>query len=251
MNPASAGDVPVACLPSLFVVALPRSLSTWVFESARACLQLRSPSWTSAGEILNVGRWAMLSQDSDGDRFTQERDAVRFERWSCFLDTVVRPCDHAYKDVVQPFVTAHWLSENNGRSLRLLRVNRPVADVAWSMLEAGWHYPAVAASAALPDVDRLLCGLLRARAAFAQLQAVDIEFDALIQRSSVLAEVLARLYPGVALHAIPPGDADFRAYSRTVLARRSTARWRMLQARIEQLSSSQEEPGQRAAQARS
>ncbi|WP_372392375.1 hypothetical protein ACCQ05_20955 [Xanthomonas sp. NCPPB 3582] len=237
MSVVAGSRTPTGELPSLFVVALPRSLSTWVFESARAALNLRSPSWTSAGEILNVERWAMLSQQCDGGRFTQESDRARFERWSCFLDTVVRPCDHAYKDVVQPFVTSRWLSEANGQSLRLLRVNRPLADVAWSMLEAGWHYPGVAAKVTLTNVDRVLCGLLQARAALAQLDAIDIDFDALIQGSSALSEALERLYPEASMHRIAQGNKDFRAHSYAILERRLTTQWRALAARIEELSS--------------
>lgn len=179
----------------------------------------------------------MLSQECDGDRFTQESNRGRFEHWSCFLDTVVRPRDHAYKDVVQPFVTSRWLSQPNGHPLRRLRVNRPLADVAWSMLEAGWHYPRVAASATLTDVDRILCGLLQARAALAQLDAIDVDFDELIRSSSVLNEALERLYPETSMHCVPYGNKDFRAHSHAILERRCTTQWRTLAARIEELSS--------------
>lgn len=41
MNMVSGGEISTRGLPSLFVVALPRSLSTWVFESARTALNLR------------------------------------------------------------------------------------------------------------------------------------------------------------------------------------------------------------------
>ncbi len=224
-------------LPSLFVIALPRSLSSWTFERACASLRLSAPTWTSAGEILNTERWRMLREARDGDRFTPEDDAARFEQWSCFLDDTVRPRGRAYKDVVQPFVTARWLAGAHGRTLRVMRIHRPLADIAWSMLHAGWQYPARVAMAGTDDIDRLLSGLLRAHAALAQPTAVEVDFDALITNPHTLALALARLYPEVTMPETLFDDADFRAHSDTVLARRNTPLWRELDARIQALAS--------------
>lgn len=233
---ATGGEDCAHELPSLFVVALPRSLSTQVFERARMALGLAAPTWTSAGEILNRGRWRMLTEEHDGDRFTTESDPARFEHWSGFLDDVVHLRGHAYKDVVQPFMAANWLTSARGRRVHTLRVRRPLADVAWSMLQAGWRYPASVAKAG-DDTDRLLAGLLRARDALARLVAVDIDFDALLQHPGALEAALARLYPQIALPALVSDDADFRAYSAAVLARRSTPLWRELEARGDALAS--------------
>jgi len=239
---------PVAqALPSLFVIALPRSLSTHVHEAARAALALAAPAWTSAGEILNAGRWRMRAGEDDGDRYATAEDGVRFDVWLRFLDDVVAARGRAYKDVVQPFVCAHWLARAEG--LRVLRIRRPVADVAWSMLDAGWRYPARAADAGRDEIDRLLSGLLRARAALATVAAVELDFDALLETPDALSRALATLYPAphAARDAVldaardplrtPAHDADFRAHARTVLQRRNTARWRDLAARVEALES--------------
>jgi hypothetical protein len=250
MNTASksiADDrTPASSLPSLFVIALPRSLSTEVFESARSALSLASPGWTSAGEILNSGRWRMLEREDDGDRFTPASQTARFEQWSGFLDDVVRPRGHAYKDVVQPFVCARWLAraQAGGRDLRVLRLRRPLADVAWSMLQAGWRYPMRAAVTGHHDIDRLLSGLLQARDALSGPAAVEIDFDALLRSEQAFIEALQRLYPGV--ETLPLRfrnarfqEAGFRAHSATVLERRNTSLWRMLDARIRTIEAEQ------------
>ncbi|GAA4802166.1 hypothetical protein [Lysobacter hankyongensis] len=223
--------------PSLFVVALPRSLSTAIFERARSALSLAAPVWTSAGEILNSGRWRMLAREDDGDRFTTAHEVARFEHWTRFLDDVVQPHGRAYKDVVQPFVCARWLAQAQmrGHAPRVLRVRRPLADVAWSMLEAGWRYPARAAATGEHDIDRLLSGLLQARDALSEPAAVEIDFDALMRGEDALASALQTLYPGIDLPDLRIGDAGFRAHSATVLARRGTPRWRMLDARLRTL----------------
>lgn len=233
--------------PSLFVVALPRSLSTAIFERARTALSLAAPAWTSAGEILNCGRWRMLAREDDGDRFTTSHEVARFEQWTRFLDDVVHPRGRAYKDVVQPFVCARWLvqAQARGHAPRVLRVRRPLADVAWSMLEAGWRYPARAAATGEHDIDRLLSGLLRARDALSEPAAVEVDFDALMRGEDALANALRRLYAdvdgmdvdgtGIDAGDLRFGDARFRAHSATVLARRDTPRWRMLDARIRTL----------------
>ncbi len=238
--------------PSLFVVALPRSLSTAIFERARSALSLAAPAWTSAGEILNSGRWRMLAREDDGDRFTTTHEVARFEQWTRFLDDVVHPRGRAYKDVVQPFVCARWLAQAQtlGHAPRVLRVRRPLADVAWSMLEAGWRYPARAATTGEHDIDRLLSGLLRARDALSEPAAVEVDFDALMRGEDALVTALRRLYAdvegqdvegrnvdgtGIDAGALRFGDARFRAHSATVLARRDTPRWRMLDARIRTL----------------
>lgn len=233
--------------PSLFVVGLPRSLSTAIFERARSALSLAAPAWTSAGEILNTGRWRMLAREDDGDRFTTAHETARFEQWTRFLDDVVHPRGRAYKDVVQPFVCARWLAQAQlrGHAPRVLRVRRPLADVAWSMLEAGWRYPARAAATGAHDIDRLLSGLLQARDALSEPAAVEVDFDALMRGEDALASALRRLYPDIddrdiagtdiAGMGLRFGDDRFRAHSATVLERRTTPRWRMLDARIRTL----------------
>ena len=47
------------CPESLFVLSLPRSLSTLLYHAAREAMTLCEPAWTSDGEILNADRYAL------------------------------------------------------------------------------------------------------------------------------------------------------------------------------------------------
>jgi hypothetical protein len=223
-------------LPSLFVLALPRSLSSHVFEVACAALGLRAPTWTSAGEVLNFERWRMLPGEGLHEhRFVTKDDAVRFEQLSHLLDDLVQPSGRAYKDVVQPFVAAYWIAGPLGRSLRAMRIDRPVADVAWSMLHAGWDYPAAASKLDGDRIDQLLSGLLLARRTHKETGTVELQFDQLLQNPSALTETLAQLYPEATITEEWNDDADFQAHSRTVLDRRRTPLWQELDERTRNL----------------
>lgn len=218
--------------PSLFVIALPRSLSTVVYEHAAAALNLRMPAWTSAGEILNGDR-LVLTHGEDGSRkFTPPERSVEFTRVQRFLDDVVQPAGVAYKDVVQPFATADWLHDKN---LHVLHIRRPLADVAWSFERAGWHYPAQAVPARGDDTERLLGGLLRAARTLASVRAVTLDFDAAIDDEAALRDALRTLYPQRSLAPIRYRDDAFLAYARDVRERRRHPRWRLLDERIREL----------------
>lgn len=235
---AHAVDTDADALPSLFVLSLPRSLSSVVHERARAALGLRSPAWTSAGEILNIERWRMAHGDASGQRYEHDAAGARFDVWLRFLDDTVRGSGHAYKDVVQPFACAHWLAEGRGRALRVLHVRRRVEDVAWSMLEAGWHYPERAARIEGDAIDRLLSGLLRAEQACAQAGGIVLDFDAIGGTSDALGEALRMLYPEhapVATCTRLMDDAGFAARFAEVMRRRDTPMWTMLQSRLQDL----------------
>ena len=69
---------------SLFVVSLPRSLSTVTYHAARRALGLAEPTWTTDGEILNLRRFAHLEQEG-----TVEADH-RLSPWREDADCVQR-----------------------------------------------------------------------------------------------------------------------------------------------------------------
>ncbi|HEY0782477.1 MAG TPA: hypothetical protein VGE98_08490 [Thermoanaerobaculia bacterium] len=215
---------------SLFLVSLPRSLSSLLYQRLRDTLQLAEPSWTSDGEVLNLHRHALMPEAGsvEGVRFLRrDADTARFDRLLAFLDRVVEPDGSIYKDVVHPFVVAHWLPASEVRALRL---DRPLADVAWSMLERGWHYPRAAADPEGTDGDperQLLTGLARGRRVLASLAAPVLAYDELIESEAPLATALEKLYgDGVPCPAYL--DDDFRAVRDANLARRDTARSRRL-----------------------
>jgi len=219
--------VEASSLRSLFIVSLPRSLSTLVHHVCCTALGLRSPRWTSAGEILNAERLAVRG-DGPGTRVTPLSDRFRCEQLFDFLDTAVRPLGYCYKDVVQPFVTADWLGR---QSLAVLRIRRPIADVAWSMRQAGWDYPPAAAD------DRSQRGsplpsLIRAARALDRVHGEVVDFDALVQGEDALRSALQALYPAIGIPPLPYIDDRFRAYRDEVLARRKDREWESIAQRV-------------------
>lgn len=215
---------------SLFVVSLPRSLSTRVYDLARRCLGLREPVWTSDGEILNLDRYALLADEVPFDalKFTHpKRQPELFGRLLAFVHQVARPEGFAYKDVVQPFVMAEWLP---GNGLAVLTIERPVPDVAWAMLERGWHYPALPGGAsAAPPERAVIEGLVKAEIALSELPGERVRFDDLVRGPETLRAALAALYDGAAAPVPDYLDGDFRNVREVVLERRETERYRELE----------------------
>jgi len=211
---------------SLFVVGLPRTLSSLVYQVARRALGLSEPAWTTDGEILNQDRFVFYdgARHDESHKFTHpEIDPDRFARIAAFLDHVVRAEGHAYKDVVHPFVVARWLA---GRDFAVLRIERPLADVAFAMRHRGWRYPR-RASARRGD-EAVLEGLVRAQAALAGLRGETLAYDELIWNEEVLRGALARLYPDTALGPVAYIDAAFVERRERVLLDRQTTEYRAL-----------------------
>ena len=218
--------------PSLFVIALPRSLSTVVYEHCATALGLRVPAWTSAGEILNGDRLVLSGTEQGSLKFTPPERSVEFTRVLRFLDDVVQPTGVAYKDVVQPFATAQWLRDKN---LPVLHLRRPLADIALSFERAGWRYPIQAAPAHGDETERLLRGLQRAARVLASVKAATLDFDTAVDDDDALRRVLQPLYPQRELPPIHYRDDAFLAYARTVRERRAHPRWLLLDERLRAL----------------
>ncbi|HVT59857.1 MAG TPA: hypothetical protein VHR45_15830 [Thermoanaerobaculia bacterium] len=226
-------------LTSLFVVSLPRSLSTLTYGAARQALGLREPAWSTDGEILNVRRFAHLAEEGtvEGVKYTERcRDGDRFGRLLGFLDQVTTTQGFAYKDVIQPFVVAEWLPASG---LNVLKIERPLPDVAYAMLARGWLYPASAdgfdgPSPAGGDTERsLLCGLARAQQALSRLNGpavATVRYDDLIGDEQPLWAALRRLYGPAAATRPSYIDPDFTSLRQEVLDRRQTELYQRLHA---------------------
>jgi hypothetical protein len=180
--------------PSVFVVSLPRSLSTLVYHLVRLSLRLEAPPQVTDGEILNPDRLTPSGHGlapAHGEPFCHPALAAgpcnELER--C-LTHLVQPRGFAYKDVVQPFVATRWLA---GRDLRVLKIHRPLADVAVAMLGQGWRYPEAAAWIEEAPSDRFFEGLVRAEAALAALPGELVRYDDLVDDDSTLQAALDRL----------------------------------------------------------
>jgi hypothetical protein len=200
---------PAEELHSLFVVSLPRSLSSLLYVVAAGAVGLGEPSWTSDGEILNGDRVLRRRQSvaPADERFTLISSAPGvFAGLTSHLDQVALRRGCAYKDVVQPFVVGGWEGLSD---FKVLKVRRSVADVAYTMLKRRWLYPARAASVFDAQPWALVEGLLRADAVLDVLPGESVEYaDAVVDHGAV--EVALRsLYPEVPLAPLRYIDRGF------------------------------------------
>ena len=212
---------------SLFVLSLPRSLSTVIYHAARLSLQLPEPAWTTDGEILNPDRIVLSEREThhDSKYVGLERDPERFARMSALLDEVVRPEGRAYKDVVNPFVAATWLQRHD---LAVLKIRRDIVEVALSMREREWLYPAAASSEHASGDLALLEGLHRAWQAIEAVPGETIDYEKVVQDDAVLHDALRRLYQGEKVLRARFVDEDFGAMRDAVFGRRASAEFQRL-----------------------
>jgi hypothetical protein len=199
-------------LGSLFVVSLPRSLSSLLYVAAAHAIGLAEPTWTSDGEILNRDRVPrrMQSLAPADERFTLVGSAPdAFASMTSYLDQAALRRGFAYKDVVQPFVIGGW--EGLG-DFKVLKVRRNVAEVAYTMLKRQWLYPAHAASLFDEHPWALVEGLVRAEAVLDALPGETVEYANAVLDHGALEGALGRLYPDALL--VPPRYID-RRFART------------------------------------
>jgi hypothetical protein len=202
-------------LASLFVVSLPRSLSSLLYVAAAHAIGLAEPMWTSDGEILNRDRvprrlQSRLQSLAPDERFTllgSAPDVVA--SMTSYLDRAALRQGFAYKDVVQPFVIGGW--EGLG-DFKVLKVRRNVAEVAYTMLKRQWLYPARAASVFGEHPWALVEGLVRAEAVLDALPGETVEYADAVLDHEPLEAALSRLYPDAPL--APPRYID-RGFART------------------------------------
>jgi len=225
---------------SLFVLALPHSLSTTTYHVARAALSLWEPSWTIDGEILNLDRMAAYRgprADECAKYTTSDAEPDLFHRLTDFLDQVTVPEGAAYKDVVQPFAVSSW---SGITTFAVLRIDRDPAEVAYSLLSLRRYYPQAAALGSnvqsswprrLPRLGRheggslslaVVEGLVRADMALDNAPAVTVSYDDLIESEATLAQALGTLYPEQGPLDVSYIDPLFCAKRRFVMRRRDS-----------------------------
>lgn len=207
-------------LRSLFVVSLPRSLSSLLYVAAAGAIGLAEPEWTSDGEILNrdrVPRRLQTLAPAD-ERFTLLGSAPEtFASMTTHLDGTALRQGFAYKDVVQPFVIGGW--EGLG-DFEVLKVRRNVAEVAYTMLKRQWLYPARAASVFEEHPWALVEGLVRAEAVLDALPGETVDYADAVFDHGPLEEALGRLYPDAQLAPLGYIDRGFMRTRRRLEAER-------------------------------
>ncbi len=225
---------------SLFIVALPKSLSSFTYHVCRRALNLREPSWTSDGEILNPERCVFSREphETGWPKYVPpESTPLLFSQLTDFLEQIASPKGFIYKDVIQPFVVTQWLPNS---ALHILKITRCLTDVVYAMREWNWVYPQAACDRVDLSDDReaaIILGLDRAQRALANLPGESIDYDRLIADETPLWELLTRLYPEQSLPHLDYIDHEFRQRREQTLARRLTDRYQNLQARVEALTS--------------
>lgn len=221
---------------SLFVISLPRSLSSMTYYVARMALRLKAPSWTSDGEILNIDRYALYpgpSNDMSLKFIVKEHDPGRFKCTLDFLGQATVPEGFAYKDVVHPFVVSEWLKSSG---FRVLRIKRNLTDVAFSMLARKWYYPKRAAQEQEDMVDSVIEGLIRADRALDEVAGEHIVFEEIVSDEKNLREALIRLYPGVDVMEFQYLQEKFCAARDQVLQRRTLDLYKKLDEKVSELT---------------
>ena len=222
---------------SLFIVSLPRSLSSMTYYIARVVLGLNAPSWTSDGEILNIDRYALYpgpDHDTSIKFLLKEKNAALFQVAIDFLVQATVPTGFAYKDVVQPFVVSEWLRSSQ---FCVLRIKRNLTDVAFSMLRQGWHYPRFGSRSEGDLEEMVIEGIIRAEMALDRVPGEQVDYDNLMADESVLRNALVKLYPSDTIQEFKYTDS-FRATGYTILQRRSSDQYKMLNEKVEKLADS-------------
>ncbi|NPD25622.1 hypothetical protein [Corallococcus exiguus] len=214
--------------PSLFLVSLPRSLSSTTWQWARELLGLSAPGWVTDGEVLNLERFGFAPHPA-AVHFLRPSDGPAFEAAREHLVHVVRPTGWAYKDVTQPFVVSAALSQPG--ALRVMKIHRSVADVALAMGDRGWTYPARGVRRDDPD-EALIEGLLDAQEALDAIPGLVVDFDDLVMDELALPASLRSLYPGLAMPDTVSFDDAFLRARDEVLTRRRSERHRVLGDRV-------------------
>jgi hypothetical protein len=219
---------------SLFIISLPRCLSSRIYHHACQVVGLSQPTWTTDGEILNVDRYGLLpgpNQDT-GRKFIQNcAEPHLFRAVQEFLDTTVSANGYGYKDVVQPFAIADWIRFTG---FRAVRIRRPIADVAYSMIERCWYYPARLFPSLKDRNVALIRGLILAEKALDSVPAAEISFDEFIHDETVLRKRLEALYGQHAIEWTRFGDENFRRAGEDILRRRHSRKYRAISDLVEQ-----------------
>lgn len=223
-------------MKSLFVISLPRSLSTLAYHASRLALELNEPIWTSDGEIMNNDRFVFNKEpvhDSGLKFIKMGKEPEIFQRLIAFLSEVVIHEGFVYKDVVHPFIVSEWLSLTD---LRVLKIKRDLTDVCYSMLQMRWYYPAQAAEGDQNNEDSIIEGIIRAKKAIDSVPGEVVDYADLIRDEDALLQALIRLYPEENVRKVRFIDNNFRQETDKIIERRKTSLYQSLEQKVREKS---------------
>jgi len=205
---------------SLFILSLPRSLSSQTYEWVRRSTRLKTPRWCTDGEFLNVDRYVHLAEGSDDSGLKLMRPdvhAIKFREMYTFAEEIVREEGYVYKDVVQPYLMRSFLQKND---FPVLKIKRSLADVAWSMQRKNWYYPSQL-SENTSGLEALIRGLATMRDCLQSIPGETITFEEILRDERRLYHKLSQLYPYENLKWVRYMDAEFKAQRKVILERRA------------------------------
>jgi hypothetical protein len=221
-------------MKSLFIISLPRSMSSKLHRLCCSALNLQNPSWTSDGEILNVDRSVlMLGRASHCLKYTRADSEAIFHPTKKFLSQLVSKEDYCYKDVTQPFIVSEWLRENP--DINVVKIIPNLCHVAFAMMQRQWLYPTAAAGHNGDMLGMMITGLRRAAAAIDAVPGEAVHYDDLVFSFEPLRQALSRLYPQIDIDTIAQ-DRGFGQYRDQVLDRRKQDTYQELQRATERYS---------------
>jgi hypothetical protein len=207
---------------SLFIVGLPRSMTSFIYHHARRALALREPAWTSDGEILNNDRFALYCGDTfDASEKYLWKDGTprKFMAAVALAEQAVQTHGFIYKDVVNPFAIAAYLRTQDHP---VLHIDRDPVEAAMVMSGMGWFYPARVAKRPDRSVEAVLEGLIRARQALCTVPRVTVRFADLLESEAPLRAALQQLYPNRTIPELRYIDGPFMARRSQLEALRRT-----------------------------
>jgi hypothetical protein len=214
---------------SLFVLSLPRSLSSAICNISSLALDLKTPEWTSDGEILNIDR---VDSSIAADKSYFQKYSLTglntdpYSHMFGFLNRMVRPTGYVYKDVVQPFVMSAYLKLNN---FPVLIIDRNIIDIAYSMVIRNWFYPAdIVIDCDLDSITKLVLGLKKAKEEIQTVEGVHLNYDEFIYDENCLQIALHELYPRKVIPNLRYINDDFKYYRDSVILRRETSLYQQL-----------------------
>ena len=209
-------------------MSLPRSLSSKIYQISYKAIGLKTPQWSSSGEILNPERFLFNNQKKNCDtEFSRKESNIHiFNACSNFLHDVVKTKGYCYKDVIQPFIISDYL---NQLSINTIYIRRYVSDVVLAMEGRNWTYPINASNVtqSRTNLQHMVDGLVRAQTKLEGINnKLTLNYDDIIFDEAPLKQALHHLYPQIDLSYISYIDSDFIAYREAVLQRRDTEEYK-------------------------
>ena len=199
---------------SLFILSLPRSLSSNIQRSVTQTGFLKNPFWTSSGEILNLDRLKSVVARKKNEKshyLTISSGADRYQELLNYLDESVFERGYVFKDVVQPFVITQWLSKN---PYPVIKIQRNFNEIVYRMIKQQWFYPVNASDGSEKNLHNMVVGLRRGWKAIQSVPGITLNYADLVESEEPLRIALSELYPDFDFSELSYVNSKFKEESK-------------------------------------